>query len=219
MSDMELIEELIKLNDEDSKMTEKQVKILQAAIEIFSEKGYAATSTSEIARKAGVAEGTIFRHYKTKKDLLFSIVTPTLAKIVGPFIARTFVNQTVGKNKLESFEEFIRIVMKNRFEFVKKNIPIIKILLQEIAFHDEMKEQYQQIFMDNIYKKMKHVVEHFQAKGEVIECPPEAVIRMVATSIIGFLLTRFLILPEKQWNDEEEMERTIQFILHGLSTK
>src|SRR5690554_2141452 len=70
-SNEQWIEQLLKMND-DVKMTEKQSRIIQAAVEIFSEKGYAASSTSEIAQKAGVAEGTIFRHYKTKKDLLMS---------------------------------------------------------------------------------------------------------------------------------------------------
>lgn len=41
--------------------------VLKAAVKIFSEKGYSAATTSEIAKEAGVAEGTIFRYFKTKK--------------------------------------------------------------------------------------------------------------------------------------------------------
>lgn len=59
--------------EDEEGLTEKQKKIIIAAIESFSEKGYAATSTSEIAKKAGVAEGTIFRHYKTKKIYLYPL--------------------------------------------------------------------------------------------------------------------------------------------------
>lgn len=85
------LEDLIRLTEEDTeKKTEKQIKILEAATEIFAEKGYAATSTSEIAQKAGVAEGTIFRHYKTKKDLLLSIAGPIVIKLVAPFLLRDF---------------------------------------------------------------------------------------------------------------------------------
>ena len=76
-----LLEEMLQ---EDDSLTEKQKKILVAATEMFAEKGFAATSTNEIAKKAGVAEGTIFRHYKTKKDLLLSIVTPMMVKMLGP---------------------------------------------------------------------------------------------------------------------------------------
>ncbi|MDP4107839.1 MAG: helix-turn-helix domain-containing protein, partial [Bacillota bacterium] len=44
-------------------MTEKQQKIVETAIQMFADKGYASTSTAEIAKAAGVAEGTIFRHF------------------------------------------------------------------------------------------------------------------------------------------------------------
>ncbi|MDP4171296.1 MAG: helix-turn-helix domain-containing protein, partial [Bacillota bacterium] len=54
MLDEDLI--LQQLLNEDDILTEKQKKIIVAAIESFSEKGFAATSTSEIAKKAGVAE-------------------------------------------------------------------------------------------------------------------------------------------------------------------
>ena len=47
-------------------LPEKEEKILKSAIKIFSEKGFSASTTSEIAKDAGVAEGTIFRYFKTK---------------------------------------------------------------------------------------------------------------------------------------------------------
>lgn len=86
MSQQESMEQWIhELNNiDDGKMTQKQFKIIEAAIEVFAEKGYAGSSTSEIAQKAGVAEGTIFRHYKTKKDLLLSIVSPMMSKLIAP---------------------------------------------------------------------------------------------------------------------------------------
>ncbi|TXK87394.1 helix-turn-helix transcriptional regulator, partial [Parageobacillus sp. SY1] len=50
MNEQQWLKELLKLNEEDVKLSEKQIKILEAAIEMFAEKGYAATSTSEIAK-------------------------------------------------------------------------------------------------------------------------------------------------------------------------
>ena len=73
MKSTKSLKDLINLSNMDTDMTEKQINILSAAIELFSEKGYEATATSEIAKKAKVAEGTIFRYYKTKKELLFAI--------------------------------------------------------------------------------------------------------------------------------------------------
>ena len=47
-------------------MTEKKKKIIGAALEMFSDNGYKGTATNQIAKKAKVSEGLIFRHFKNK---------------------------------------------------------------------------------------------------------------------------------------------------------
>ncbi len=55
-------------------MTEKQQRIVEAALELFANRGYDAVPTSAIAKKAGVSEGLIFRHFENKLGLLKSIM-------------------------------------------------------------------------------------------------------------------------------------------------
>jgi len=55
-------------------MTEKQEKIVQAALQLFAKEGYHATSTSKVAKAAGVSEGLIFRHFGNKEGLLQAIL-------------------------------------------------------------------------------------------------------------------------------------------------
>ena len=55
-------------------MTEKQENILKAALSLFAAEGYHATSTSAIAKRAGVSEALIFRHFKNKEGLLQAIL-------------------------------------------------------------------------------------------------------------------------------------------------
>lgn len=214
----EWLEELLKFSGEDGKFSEKQLKILEAAIEMFAEKGYAATSTSEIAKRAGVAEGTIFRHYKTKKDLLLAIVTPTLLQSVAPFLAKEFAKE-VFEHQYEHYEDFVRALWKNRYAFVKKYLPAIRVFWQEIAFHDEIQKQLKTVFTLHVYDKFANIVRHFQEKGEIEDIPVETVIRLTVTTIAGFFATRFIIMPDYVWDDEAEMERTIQFLMNGLRKK
>lgn len=210
------VSSLLRLNDEEEKMTNKQIKIIQAAVEMFAEKGFSATSTSEIAQKAGVAEGTIFRHYKTKKDLLISIVAPIMSKLVAPFVLRDF--HKVLDSEYERFEDFLRAVMRNRLEFVVKNAPIIKIMLHEIPFHPELQTQFKAEIFPQVAERVKRIVTHFQSRGELVELPPITLMRMSASVIVGYILTRCLIMPESNWNDDEEIERTVQFIMHGVTS-
>lgn len=53
----------------DAKKEQTKEKILSAALELFQENGLQGTSTREISRKAGIAEGTLFNYFKTKEDL------------------------------------------------------------------------------------------------------------------------------------------------------
>lgn len=55
-------------------MTAKQENILKAALMLFATQGYAATSTSKVAKAAGVSEGLIFRHFGNKEGLLNAIL-------------------------------------------------------------------------------------------------------------------------------------------------
>ncbi len=214
MSDNHMIDEII---DKNENLTEKQKLILEAAIESFAEKGYAATSTSEIAKKAGVAEGTIFRHYKTKKDLLLSIVAPMMAKLIAPFVIKD-LNKVLNQD-FESLEDFLRAMIHNRAEFLNANIPLFKIVLQEIPFQPELQKQFKEHIAIKVYERMEAIINHYQEDGQLIDLPPYQVVRMTASSIFGFLIGRYLLFPELDWDDEQEIEATIQFILHGLAPK
>lgn len=216
MAKSDSLKELL-INDSniDVKYSEKQIKIIEAAIDSFSEKGFAATSTSEIAKKAGVAEGTIFRHYKTKKDLLISIVKPLMKKFFGPIVAKDFAKD-IFDVKYDDFEEFIRNLAGNRYQFVKRYQAVVKIFIQEISFHEELKEPFMAVFKEHIYEKFRDTIIDFQEKGEVVDLPPDTIIRLIITTIAGALLSMFLILPEKDWEYEAEMEHTIQVLIKGL---
>ncbi len=199
-------------------LTPKQEQILKAAVEIFAEKGYASSSTSEIAARAGVAEGTIFRHYKTKKDLLFSIVTPFMTQFTVPLLASHFTKEVFDEPP-EGFEQFLKKIIKNRFEFARENAPLLKIVLQEIAFQPELQARYESVFLEEVFPKFERVLNELKEQGSVIDYPNRSIIRMIISTVVGFLVTRFLLAPESDWEDEEELDRTIHFIMYGLGRK
>lgn len=209
MSDM--IETL--RNDEN--LTPKQIEILKAAIELISEKGYYNTSTSEIAKRAGVAEGTIFRHYSTKKDLLVAIVTPVISDFSAPFFAKQFVDQ-VFREEYANFEDLLYAFIKNRFEFAQSNVPLIKILLQELAFHPEIQAAYKEQFTDKVYPAINQAIDFYKQKGELRDLPNETIIRTMVPTILGFMMTRFILKPDQTWDDEAEIKQTIDVIMGGV---
>lgn len=209
------IQEIIKIDE--GKLTEKQIRIIQAAVEIFAEKGYAASSTSEIAQRAGVAEGTIFRHYKTKKDLLISIVSPMMTRLIAPFVWNNF--KEVLESDYPTIDDFLYAVAVNRLNFARKHLKIIKILLQEIPFQPLLQDEFKKHIGSKVFQRFSEIVEHFKGKGQIIEMPTPSLLRFSASAMIGLFITRFLIFPDQSWDEEKEIRDTIQLILNGISPK
>ncbi|MBR3118059.1 MULTISPECIES: TetR/AcrR family transcriptional regulator [Oceanobacillus] len=202
------------MTNSETKLTKKQIAILEAATELFAEKGYAGTSTSEIANKAEVAEGTIFKHFKSKKGLLLSIVSPMMVKLIAPMV-KNDMNKVLDQD-FEHFQDFIRAMIENRKAFIKKNLPLLRILIQEIPFHPELKEQFIEHIGKDIFARLRNIVEHYQAKGQLIQTHSDTIIRIVASSIFSYIIARYVIVPDGDWNDEEEVERIIQVLENGI---
>ncbi|PHE80600.1 TetR family transcriptional regulator, partial [Bacillus pseudomycoides] len=87
----------------------------------------------------------------------------------------------------------------------------------EVPFQPELKNEIQQLVEKELFSRFKKLIVHFQEQGQIIEMPIPSVIRFTLSAIMGLILTRFLLLPEEKWDDEVEIENTIQFILYGLT--
>ncbi len=59
-----------KLHDKEK----KRINIMQAALKIFSRKGYSPAAVDELAREAGIAKGTLYLYFQDKEDLFFSTI-------------------------------------------------------------------------------------------------------------------------------------------------
>ena len=73
----------------EEEISKRQWDILDAATKVFAEKGYEGSRTSDIAKEANIAEGTVFRYFKTKKDLLVGLLMPMMIKFFRPLMFKS----------------------------------------------------------------------------------------------------------------------------------
>jgi AcrR family transcriptional regulator len=59
-------------------------RLVRSALELFTSQGYHSTTTPEIAQRAGIAEGTIYRHFESKEHLLNEIYRAGIRLFAGP---------------------------------------------------------------------------------------------------------------------------------------
>lgn len=93
-------------------MTEKQEKILNAALALFAEEGYKSTSTSKVAKRAGVSEGLIFRHFTNKEGLLESIIQ--LGEEQAKLLFADVLMETDAKELLRKYIDIILKTSRNK---------------------------------------------------------------------------------------------------------
>lgn len=124
-------------------MTERKEKILESALELFANQGYNATATSKIAKKAGVSEGLIFRHFANKKGLLQAIMEEAekrLKEILKPILEETdpaaVIRKTIelpfGVPKEEY--DFWRLQFKLKWEEAYNKPEKIKPLIEKLVW-------------------------------------------------------------------------------------
>ncbi|SDW11027.1 transcriptional regulator, TetR family [Marininema mesophilum] len=198
------------------RVTEKQRRILEAAIHIFAEKGFEGASTSSIAKEAGVAEATIFKHYKTKKGLLLYLVIPALSRVVVPYILKPVVKIL---EKEQSLSEIIPELYADRLQLVENNWRKIQIILVESLYQPEIREAVQNHVATKIFGEVVERVEEWQKEGRIRnDLPAHVVARSIISMGFGFIVTKN-ILPGKavQQGQSEELSWTAEALLHGIA--
>jgi AcrR family transcriptional regulator len=105
------------------KQKDARSRILQAALNEFSDKGYHASTIDSIAERAGIAKGTVYRYFNTKEGLFNALKEDTISEFVEH--ARHDLSQE------EDVLQIIESVIKNYLSFFEKNSAFFKVIIQE----------------------------------------------------------------------------------------
>ncbi|NMM63198.1 TetR/AcrR family transcriptional regulator [Clostridium sp. P21] len=203
-------------NLEDS-ITKRQWQILEAALKIFSEKGFQGSRTSEIAKEAEVAEGTIFRYYKTKKDLLMGLLVPLIIKFFKPLIIKSA--QTIMENKENKpINEVMEELLLDRLNLINSNFSLIKTIFMEAAYEPELLKTIQKNFGPVVIPFINNFVEQNIDKGNFKEKDSLFITRTIMSLLLGYLvLTNVFPDSFSNENDEEEIKKIVDIFLHGVA--
>jgi len=202
------------LEHEEGPMTDKKRRIVEAAIHCFAENGYAAPSTTSIARRAGVAEGTIFRHFPTKKALLVRLVRPLFSRRLLPLAIDEVVRENQKANG--DLRLFMNAILASRLRFADRFAPLVRILIQEMRFHDELRETIETNVARDLIGAADQVLKPFVHAGQIRPVDPAFFLRTVISMLLGYYMLRTEIAPDRGWDDDAEIARIVDLILDGL---
>lgn len=139
-------------------MTEKQEKILRAALQLFAKEGYHATSTSKVAKLAGVSEGLIFRHFGNKEGLLQTILEEGENKLKTLFV--DIVMESEPKQVIRRAIEMTNMIDVSDYDFWKLQFK----LKWELEINSDKKMEPLKMALTNAFRKLEYEAPELEAQ-------------------------------------------------------
>lgn len=191
---------------------ETRTRILQAAQRLFARQGYDGTTTRDLAQAAGVAEGTLFRHFSNKKAILLEIAIQGWVDILTDLLTEL--------SEMGSYRDIAQ-VMRRRMMSLHRNSDRLRICFMEAQFHPELRDRIQADVID----KMTSVAEAFfqTAMDRGVYRPMNP--KIVAQVFLGmFVISGFsqttIVEPDASPQSMREMaEGMADIFLYGVLAK
>ncbi|MFC6207102.1 TetR/AcrR family transcriptional regulator [Levilactobacillus tongjiangensis] len=189
----------------------KQKQVLAASLSLFAEKGFASTTTKEIAERAGVAEGTVYRRYRTKDELLAGVLAPFMTEVL-PKLVSEFAEKVVGQT-YSSRHDLVATVVNDRMQFVVENQSVLRILVTEILVRNDLRDQTISRMVPLLKQNLYPVLDHLKAIGELVDWPNDR----IAQFMIGTMLTQLVRSTLTNEEVTSAASLIIKFLEKGLA--
>ena len=186
-------------------MPKKKVKrqlIIDAAIEVFSRNGFQNSTISQIARKADVAEGTIYQYFKNKEDLFFSIPIDK---------TKEFYNELeLHLEGIHGAENKIRKFVWYYLYHLQENPEYARALMLEMRVNRNFAKTKTFEAYRPLTHKILEIIEEGQEEGVIRKDVNIYTIRHLVLGILEHIVTRWLLKGEKndllvQYNEAVEL--------------
>lgn len=187
----------------------RRTQILLGAAQVFVEKGFHKATTKEIARTAGVSEGTIYNYFDTKRELLValmdSVVTDSLKRIIF-------------ENPPENPRELFKAIMRDRFQLAQEKGPMIIPVVAEVFSDVELRELLYQRVLTPIAGYLEQYVQTHIDSGQFRPIDPLVVTRAMMGALVMTYAIKLTNLDPRYADISEEalFEQLASLFLDGL---
>ncbi len=163
----------------------RQRQILEAAVTVFAEKGYHRATIKDIARTAGVADGTIYNYFKNKQDVMLNIVNQ-LAE-VGQLMA-----DIEGAVQTMSPAQLLDMVFHNRLRALKNNLPLARAIFPQVITDPELRQMFLEKLLIPNLDKGERIFQIYIDRQQIKTTDPRIIARGLLSMIFGTMMLAIL---------------------------
>ena len=187
--------------------TSKRERILRAAVDVFAKNGYFNAKVSEIAKTAGVADGTIYLYFDGKEDLLITIFREHTRHYLLS-LERSLAN-------IRRPEERIRIAIRHHLETLGRDRALAVVSQVELRHSLKFMSLLSQQEVADYLNILRKIVEYGQNEGVFRRDHHPQLVAKALFGILDEMVTSW-ILSEKDHNLAEQADPIADLVLAGL---
>ncbi len=191
-------------------------ELLNAALDLFVEKGYSATRVEEVAARAGVSKGTLFLYFQSKEDLFKAVVRENIANQF-PAWHEEF------KTFQGSSADMLRYTLVAWWERIGKTrlSGITKLVMSEAQNFPEIANFYQEEVIQPGNALIRGILERVVKRGEFRQLDTEQAIHAVVAPMIFLMMWKHSMgacaASAHIMNPEQFIHMQVDLLLYGMS--
>jgi TetR/AcrR family fatty acid metabolism transcriptional regulator len=189
---------------------DKRRRIIDAAVEVFAQKGFFGAKVAEIAEAAGVADGTIYLYFKSKDDLLISLFEEKMAEIIRRLVDLLGNSQDPELNMRRYIVEHLRLAAEQP--------SLMQVLTVELRQSARFIKEYTPKAFGRYLAVLGNVLEEGQRRGVFRKELDPAVFRRALFGAIDELALEWVLRGKDAPKPDPVVvgEQVADFVLRGL---
>ncbi len=192
----------------------RPAEIIAAALELFGERGFAATKLADVARRAGVTKGTLYLYFDSKEALFKAVVRETIVPVIvqGEALARSHTGSA-----RELLEQLVRDYWRLVGETEVAGIP--KLMMAEAATFPELTRFYYDEVVARGHRLMAGVIERGIKNGEFRPVNVMLAAKLAMSPLMHAVVVRraFASCMPEGFNVNDYLDAHINLYLHGIA--
>lgn len=189
-------------------------EIISAALEVFADRGFAATKLEDVARRAGVTKGTIYLYFENKEALFKALIRQTIVPVLaqGEELAKSFTGTA-----RDLFERLVREYWRLVGETSLVGIP--KLMMAEANNFPELARFYYEEVVTRGHRLMAGVLDRGIKAGEFRRVNVAVATKLAMAPVMHAVIARraFSACMPEGFDVAKYLDTHIDLYLHGIS--
>jgi AcrR family transcriptional regulator len=194
-------------------------ELLDAALELFVEKGFAATRSEEVAARAGVSKGTLYLYFQSKEELFKAVVRSNLSSLIAQ-----------GQDAVDAYDgssaDLLRFLITTWSQRVgsSKAGGITKVIMAEVRNFPDLAQFWVDEVILPAHKLLSRTLQQGVARGEFRPVPIRAAVHALVAPSIFLSMQKHTIgaCPVRGYtllDEREVIDTQLDLVLHGLTVR